>query len=568
MALGFVGTHLTNSGIVSNEMGVTLNVLTYIIIFLVLLLIITYELNRKEALRKKIEDSLRNSLQEVSEYKNALQNQSQAISRTNAIIEFDLDGNILFANENFLKLFGYSLNEIKGKHHSILLRPEQVNSIEYRHFWDDLKKGAFHIGEFERKTKDGQIIWILGSYNMIYDVEGRLIKVLKIVTDITYRKKLETEIKEFNDDLQKKVEQKTEEIIEKERQYRFLLQNMREGIQVIGFDWRYLFVNNSVVEHSKYSDEELLGHTMMEKYPGIENTEMFSVLQTCMKERTSRIIENEFTFPDGTREWYELSIQPVPEGLFILSTDITHRKKADEKLKEYAEDLKSSNTELERFAYVASHDLQEPLRMVSSFLNLLENRIEDKLDETSKQYISFAVDGSKRMKTLIQDLLMYSRIGSNIDNFTSVDLNEVMLYVTQVLEEEIQKKKAIINVKPLPVIAANNSLISQLFQNLIINALKYHDDTPPEIEIGCNETYDNSVFYVKDDGIGIDPKFFEKIFIIFQRLHNKTEYSGTGIGLAICKKIVDIHKGKIWVESFPGNGSTFYFSIPKTKNTE
>jgi PAS domain S-box-containing protein len=568
VVLDLLRNYTTNTGLVSREMGVTLSVLTYIIIFLVLLMLITYELNRKEALRKRIEDSLRNSLQEVSEYKNTLQNQSQAISRTNAIIEFDVEGNILYANENFLNLFGYSLQEIKGKPHSILLRPEQVNTIEYQHFWDGLKKGAFHIGEFERKTKDGQIIWILGSYNMIYDVEGRLIKVLKIVTDITYRKKLEAEIKQFNEDLQKKVKEKTEEVIEKEQQYRFLLQNMREGIQVIGFDWRYLFVNNSVVEQSKYSGEELLGHTMMEKYPGIENTEMFSLLQTCMKERTSRSIENEFIFADGTSEWYELSIQPVPEGLFILSMDITHRKKAEEKLREYARNLKSSNTELERFAYVASHDLQEPLRMVSSFLNLLENRIEDKLDETSKQYINFAVDGAGRMKTLIQDLLMYSRISSNIENFAPVNLNEVMQYVTKVLEEDIKKTRAIIIVKPLPVIATNNSLISQLLLNLITNALKYHDGNPPEIEIGCNEDDVNRVFYVKDNGIGIDPKFFEKIFIIFQRLHNKTEYSGTGIGLAICKKIVDIHAGKIWVESFPGKGSTFYFSIPKTKNTK
>ncbi|HSN08355.1 MAG TPA: PAS domain-containing protein, partial [Hanamia sp.] len=188
VVLGLLRNYITHTGLVSGEMAVTLDVLTYIIIFLVLLLLITYELNRKEALRKRIEDSLRNSLQEVSAYKNTLQNQSLAISRTNAIIEFDLDGNILFANENFLTLFGYTLNEIKGKHHSILLSRGQANTIEYRNFWDNLKKGAFHIGEFERKTKDGQIIWILGSYNMIYDVEGRLIKVLKIVTDITYRK--------------------------------------------------------------------------------------------------------------------------------------------------------------------------------------------------------------------------------------------------------------------------------------------------------------------------------------------------------------------------------------------
>ena len=567
VVLGLLRVYLTNTGLVSPEMGATVIVLTYIIIFLVLLLLITYELNRKDALSGATEIALRNSLNELSEYKNALQNQSQAISRTNAIIEFDLEGNILDANDNFLHLFGYQLHEIKGKHHRILLSQDQANTTEYQNFWEDLKNGTFQIGEFERKTKDGQTIWILGSYNLIYDVEGRLIKVLKIVTDITYRKKLEAEIQQLNRDLQKKVEQKTEEIIEKEQQYRFLLQNMREGIQVIGFDWRYLFVNNSVVSQSKYSGEELLGYTMMEKYPGIEKTEMFRELQKCMQGRITKILENEFIFPDGTKEWYELSVQPVPEGLFILSMDITSRKKYQENLKDYAAKLKSSNTELERFAYVASHDLQEPLRMVSSFLSLLETRLAEKLDPTSKQYIDFAVDGAGRMKTLIQDLLMYSRVGSNTENFAPVDLNGVNEYITKMLEEEILKSQASITLKPLPVITANHSLISQLFLNLVTNALKYHGNNRPEIEIGCNEADGNWVFYVKDNGIGIDPKFFEKIFIIFQRLHNKTEYSGTGIGLAICKKIVDIHKGKIWVDSFPGRGSTFYFSIPKTKVT-
>lgn len=568
VVLGLLRTYMINTGLVSREIGVTLGVLIYILIFLVLLMIITYELNRKDAIQHGIEDTLRNSLQEVSEYKNALQNQSRAISQTNAIIEFDVEGNILDANENFLNLFGYSLDEIKGKHHRILLSQEQANTIEYQHFWEDMKMGKFHIGEFERKTKEGKTIWIWGSYNKIYDVEGRIVKVLKIIRDVTVRKNLETEIKQFNESLQETVRKKTEEVIEKERQYRFLLQNMREGIQVIGFDWRYVYVNNSVVAQSKFSGEELLGHTMMEKYPGIENTDMFKTLQTCMKERVAKVVENEFFFPDGTKEYFELSIQPVPEGLFILSMDITARKKSQEKLTEYAASLESSNKELERFAYVASHDLQEPLRMVSSFLNLLETRLEDKLDETGRQYINFAVDGARRMKTLIQDLLLYSRVGTNTENFVLVNLNEVMEYAKKVLEEDINKSHAFIKVNPLPVIKLNSSLINQLFVNLISNALKYHDQNPPEIEIGCNEDRGEWVFYVKDDGIGIDPKFFEKIFIIFQRLHSKSEYSGTGIGLAICKKIVDIHKGKIWVESLPGKGSTFYFTIPKIKNTK
>jgi len=256
-----------------------------------------------------------------------------------------------------------------------------------------------------------------------------------------------------------------------------------------------------------------------------------------------------------------------PTGMYGTTHDITERIKAEEELKKYAEDLKSSNAELEQFAYIASHDLQEPLRMVSSFLQLLEKKYKGQLDETAEKYINFAVDGAGRMKTLIQALLMYSRVGNNKEDFTTVDLNEVALYATKVIEEDIKKNQAVIIVSPLPVITANNSLISQLFINLITNAIKYHGDIKPEIEVGYSEDKSNYTFFVKDNGIGIDPKFFEKIFIIFQRLHNKDEYSGTGIGLAICKKIVEIHNGKIWVESEVGKGSTFYFSIPKTKQS-
>jgi len=225
-------------------------------------------------------------------------------------------------------------------------------------------------------------------------------------------------------------------------------------------------------------------------------------------------------------------------------------------------ELKASNTELERFAYIASHDLQEPLRMVSSFLTLLETDYGNSLDEKAKEYIGYAVDGAGRMKVLVNDLLLYSRVGTNKEEMKATDMNEVMEYVMRLLAPDIKKNNAVIKFGTLPVIKANKTLIEQLFMNLVGNALKYHGEERPVIEIGYRSEK-NHVFYVKDNGIGIDPRFFEKIFIIFQRLHGKTDYPGTGIGLAICKKIADVHKGEIWVESQPGIGSTFFFSIPK-----
>ncbi len=523
-------------------------VLLIIIILLLLLLAACLLAARKDRAKKEVESSL--------------QNLNEAINRMNSIIEFGPDGAILSANDNFLRLFGYDRGELKGKHHSILFTPEQLQAGQHDRFWENLKKDNFHTGEFERITKRGEKIWIMGSYNKIYDRNGKLTRILKIVTDITERKRLEQEIKHLNEHLVKMVAEKTAEVVKKEEQYRFLLQNMQEGIQVISYDWKYLYLNAAVLAQSKTTSEELLGKTMMERYPGIENTEMFAALSHCMNERVTKIIENEFTFPDGSRAWFQLSIQPVPEGLFILSMDITNRKRDEERLRKYAEELQTSNSQLERFAHVASHDLQEPLRMVSSFLSLLAARLAERLDAQSRQYIDFAVDGAERMKVLIRDLLAYSRVGSKTEEFTAVDLNIVLQHVQQDLSERISETAASIHVDPLPVVHARQPLVNQLWQNLLANALKYCK-VKPDISIGYSDEPGCFVFHIKDNGIGIDPRYFEKIFIIFQRLHNRSDYSGTGIGLAISKKIVELHGGKIWVESAPGKGSTFYFTIPK-----
>lgn len=398
---------------------------------------------------------------------------------------------------------------------------------------------------------------LLGAFYVIY-------------SNIRYRNKAEKEIRDLNEGLERKVVEKTNEILKNELHFRNILDNLLEGAQIVGFDWKYKYVNDAFLQHSKYRREELVGYTVMEKYPGIEQVPIFKVYQKCFDERVAIHLENEFVFPDGSMGWFELSFQPVPEGIFILSVDITPRKQSELLLKELndalekrAIELQVSNTELERFAYVASHDLQEPLRMVSSFLHLLEKKVEGTLDKYGQQYIDFAVDGAERMKKLIQDLLEYSRVGTRKEAVKPVDCNEVMNAVVAHLSISIKEIDATIEVQKLPVINAVQSQMLQVFQNLVGNAIKYHDREPLVVEVGCNEKEKEWEFYVKDNGIGIDPKFFDKIFIIFQRLHNKTEYAGTGIGLAICKKIVEKHGGIMRVESTPGTGSTFYFTIPK-----
>lgn len=258
--------------------------------------------------------------------------------------------------------------------------------------------------------------------------------------------------------------------------------------------------------------------------------------------------------------------------LIGATRDITERKENEAlllelntRLKQRADELTASNVELERFAYIASHDMQEPLRMITSFLQLFKKKYEDQIDETAEQYIHFAVDGAERMKKLIMDLLEYSRVGSNKDDFAEIDANVLLKEVENVFLTRITEMKANLVINgPLPVIKGNKTQMFQLFQNLIGNALKYHTGESPEIQVDCKEESNQYVFSVKDNGIGIKPIFFEKIFVLFQRLHHKNEYSGTGIGLAICKKIVEKHGGKIWVASEPGKGSCFSFSISKT----
>jgi light-regulated signal transduction histidine kinase (bacteriophytochrome) len=243
-------------------------------------------------------------------------------------------------------------------------------------------------------------------------------------------------------------------------------------------------------------------------------------------------------------------------------SDITRRKQAELALTRQARELARSNKELEQFAYVASHDLQEPLRMITSYLQLLERRYQDKLDNDAREFIAYAVDGAGRMKTLINDLLAYSRVGTQPGQFDMINTETVLTKVLTNLHLGIMDHKATITQGPLPTVWADAGQLEQLLQNLISNGLKFHGSAPPQIHIGAREEENQWLFWVQDNGIGFEPEFAQKIFVIFQRLHGREEYPGTGIGLAICKKIVERHGGRIWVESQPGQGATFYFTLP------
>jgi signal transduction histidine kinase len=252
-----------------------------------------------------------------------------------------------------------------------------------------------------------------------------------------------------------------------------------------------------------------------------------------------------------------------------LAQEIRDRQAIEEQLRELNREMKRSNQELEQFAYVVSHDLQAPLGTIASFAQLLQNRYQDQLDGKALQFIERIISGSLTMQQLIDDLLQYSRVGRMAQVFEPVNCEQVLSQALANLETQINETQALITSDPLPAIAGNSMGLLQLFQNLMSNALKYrHPDISPRIHITVSLQEDMWNFSIQDNGIGIETKHLERIFQIFQRLHSDKEYPGTGIGLAICKKIVELHDGKIWVESFPSQGSTFYFTLPAHKKQE
>jgi len=378
------------------------------------------------------------------------------------------------------------------------------------------------------------------------------------------------ELKMVNEQLQQELTErkKTQEALkETERFNRLLVDTLPIGLALCRMDGSLIDVNPAYAKIIGRSKEETLNLTYWDITPKKYNKQELAQLESMEKTGHYGPYEKEYIHSDGHLVPVRLSgliIEKDGEQTIWSSVeDIAERKKVEEYMRVLMEDLKRSNAELEEFAYVASHDLQEPLRMVASFTQLLERRYKDKLDDDANDFINFIVDGTSRMQGLINDLLVFSRVRTRGIDFNATDMNIVLENVLINIRQSIKETNATITNDPLPVIIADDSQMMQLFQNLISNALKFHGEEEPHIHISGEVKEEKWIFSVRDNGIGIDSKNFDRIFIIFQRLHKKDEYSGTGIGLSVCKKIIQRHRGKIWVESELGKGSTFYFSIPK-----
>jgi len=365
---------------------------------------------------------------------------------------------------------------------------------------------------------------------------------------------------------------------EKEIRFRSTLSNMIEGCQIIGFDWRYIFINTSAEKHNRRPKDELLGNKYMDMWPGIENTKVFELIEDCKDNRIAHHLENEFTFPDGSG-WFDLSIQPVPEGVFILSIDITERKKAEdiilklndeleEKVKQRTAQLEASNKELEAFSYSVSHDLRAPLRHINGYVDLLSERYNNQLPERAVHYLTNITNASKQMGTLIDDLLQFSRTGRKEVHKEKTDMNKLLTEVLEAIKPDTTNRNINWNIEPLPQVFVDYALLKQVWMNLLDNAVKYTSNKPTaEISIGYYEEKKYYVFYIRDNGVGFNMKYAHKLFGVFQRLHSQTEFEGTGIGLANVQRIILKHNGHIRAEAEPDKGASFYFSLPKNNET-
>lgn len=347
-----------------------------------------------------------------------------------------------------------------------------------------------------------------------------------------------------------------------------VLNTVIDGIITINQQGIIQSFNPSAVRIFGYEPEEVIGQNVKMLMPDPYHTEHDTYIANYLRTGQGKVIgigrevtaqrKNKTIFP------MELGINEMRisgNRMFVGTIrDISDRKKAEE-------ELLRSNEELERFAYIASHDLQEPLRMVANFTALLESEYQDQFDPQAKEYMGFIIDAAKRMQDLVSDLLEYSRIGYEEAGFADVDCNAHAVSALNNLREVIEETNAVVTIGELPIVQVNPVRFSRLLQNLIGNGIKYRNkERTPHITVSVDDKGSEWLFSVHDNGIGIESEYLEQIFIIFKRLHNRKEYKGTGIGLAVCKRIVESFDGKIWAESTPGMGSTFYFTIPKKEN--
>jgi PAS domain S-box-containing protein len=550
-------------GLYSKEFGVAILILSIIILFFILIWLNATSLNKKDALRKTAEENLiklNAELEQIVEIrtKEIINNERRfrsMIENSEDIISLiDEDNKILYINSAVEKISRYSISEIMQlKRHELVAPEDRATALKNIRTALENPGKPFSVS-LRIINKEGRIVWLEGTMNnMLHDESIKAI--VSNYRDVTERKESE------------------KKLMESELKIWNTLDKMMEGIQIIDRNWKYMYVNEAVASQGKHTREELLGHTMMEVYPGIENTELFNVLSRCMDSRKQEFLVNEFEYNDGSKGWFELSIQPVPEGVFILSIDITKRKAAEASIQKLNEELEARvlertvqletvNKELESFSYSVSHDLRAPLRAINGYAKMIEEDYASLLDEEGKRLLTTVQYNAQKMGNLIDDLLAFSRLGRKEIQTSEIDVKEMINGTINEINKNV-KHHAEFKIGKLENLHGDYALINQVFYNLISNAVKYSSKVEKPIIRINSEIKGNEVIYqISDNGAGFNMQYGHKLFGVFQRLHGSDEFEGTGVGLAIVQRIISKHKGRVWAEAKVNEGADFYFTLP------
>lgn len=467
------------------------------------------------------------------------------------IWEVDATGRYTYISPRVITLLGYESDEIIGKTPFDFMPPEEAGKISkiFMKIVADAK--PFSGLENVCLKKNGESIILETSGVPVFNSDGSFTGYRGVDRDITERTQVIQALKESEERFRSMVEEAPDPIF----------------IQTGG---NFSYVNPAALRLFGTDDAgELLGRPVIEQIEFEFRNVARERIRVLNEERRSvkQLLEIQFIKINGRKVWVETAGEPIifngKHGALVFMRDITERRRAEEERKQFIEELERSNLELQQFAYVASHDLQEPLRMISSYLQLIERRYKDRLDEDANDFINFAVDGANRLQSLIIGLLEYSRVKTHGMPFQEVNIKQVLEKVIKDLELQIQETGALVEYGNLPVVYADEVQVSRLFRNLIQNSIKFRRaGEKPHVMISAEKSGNEYTFCISDNGIGIEEQYFVRIFTIFQRLHSREEYPGTGIGLSICKRIVERHGGIIRVESEFGKGTSFYFTIP------
>jgi PAS domain S-box-containing protein len=487
------------------------------------------------------------------------------------------EGTLVSLNAAFERVTGWPRADWIGKSFNECVHSEDHGKAAK--LFERVKQGE-HMASIQLRLRSKNLGYIPVEFTGSAQYEkGELVRVLSIGRDMTERIEAERKLQFLNEHLEEQVRERTRELELKARELEYQLQitetittNTTEGLCLLDAEARLTYVNPAAEQVLGWTRSELLGKVLHEvghyQYPdGRPFPQAECPLTQVLRDGTAiRNCEDWWIRKDGTVLTVTCSYQPIVQqaevlGAVVSVQDVTDRKVAEEKMQETASILERSNKDLEQFAYMASHDLQEPLRMISSYLGLLKERYDGQLDDKADEFIGYAVDGAARMKHLINDLLNYSRVAASSSSFGPVDCGEVLQSVLRNLKLAVDESGAVIKADPLPVVTGERAHLEQLFQNLLGNAIKYRSQHRPEISIHCHPTEGMVRFEVRDNGIGFEEKFADRIFELFRRLHARDQYPGTGVGLALCKKIVERHGGRIWADAQPGVGARFSFEL-------